>query len=420
MNVELITTGTELLLGNVLNTHVAAIATAIFPLGLRISRQVTVPDGPAIREALLESFGRADIVIVTGGLGPTTDDITREITAELLGLELVHDEEVMQSITERFVRRCLTVGERVKRQAQRPREATMLHNDHGTAPGLYFPPQRVSIGSAEAHSPHIFLLPGPPRELRPMVDKSMIPILRGLTTPPDFALRTWKFAGIGESQVEDKVGEALVALGAELGYCARPGEVDVRVIGTPAQLEAAAEILHGQLAEHLVAEDGRSLESVVVELLTARKATLATAESCTGGYLAHRVTNIPGASAVFTSGFVTYANEAKVRDLGVDAEIIQQHGAVSRQTAIAMATGALARANADFALTTTGIAGPSGGSKEKPVGTVYIGLAERGRETEGHHFRFQTDRETFKDMTTQAALNLLRLALLRVEPASPR
>lgn len=403
MRVEVINTGTELLLGSVLNTHLRFLAEALFPLGLRVNRQVTVPDGPDIRTALLESFARAEIVIVTGGLGPTTDDITREITAELLGLTLIHDEEVMQAIAKRFARRGLTMSARIARQAQRPAEAVVLANEFGTAPGLYF--------AARAETPHLFLLPGPPRELQPMFEAAAVPLLRALAPPREVGMRTWRISGVGESSVEELVGEPLLALGLELGYCARPGEVDLRIIGTEAQLAQAAAVVEAALSPHIVSPDATPLEGVLVEALTARHATLAVAESCTGGFVAHRITNVPGASAVFLAGFVAYANEAKQAALGVDPGLIAEHGAVSSQVAAAMATGARAAAGATFALSTTGVAGPGGGTKEKPVGTVYIALAEEGREVKVELHKFPTDRATFKDLTSQAALDLLRRRL---------
>jgi nicotinamide-nucleotide amidase len=200
MRVELLNTGTELLLGSVVNTHVKFLAEALFPLGLRISRQLTVPDGEVIREAVEESFGRADILLITGGLGPTTDDITREMVAELLGLKLVEDEGVWREIEERFARRKMQMSPRNRRQAMRPENATVLRNPHGTAPGLYVPPD------ASRRSPHLFLLPGPPRELHPMVEAQLLPMLR--TIARDVAvteLRVFKTAGLGESFVEEKV-----------------------------------------------------------------------------------------------------------------------------------------------------------------------------------------------------------------------
>ncbi len=404
MRVEVINTGTELLLGHVLNTHLRFFAEALFPLGLRIGRQVTVPDGLAIREALIEAAARADVVLVTGGLGPTTDDITRDVVAEWLGLELVHDEEIMRAIAERFARRGLAMSARIHLQAQRPREATVLTNEHGTAPGLYLPPT--------VRSPHLFLLPGPPRELHPMFTDRVLPILEKVLPPrPELAMRTYRTAGMGESAVEELVGEALLALGLEVGYCARPGEVDLRVIGPQETLARGEEIVAAQLGAQLVSRDHRSLEKVVVDLLTARGETLATAESCTGGLLAHRVTNVPGASAVFMQGFVTYANEAKTRALGVDAALLRAHGAVSREVAAAMAEGARTAAGVDYALATTGIAGPGGGSDAKPVGTVFIALATKLGPTAVEQRRFPSDRETFKDLTAQTALDLLRRRL---------
>jgi nicotinamide-nucleotide amidase len=409
MRVEVINTGTELLLGNVINTHLKLFAEAIFPLGLRIDRQVTVPDGTPIRDALAETFGRAEIVLITGGLGPTTDDVTRDIVAELLGLEMFEDEEVMQAITARFARRNLSMSARNRLQAMRPREATVLHNPNGTAPGLYLP------AMPERNSPHLFLLPGPPRELRPMFHDTVLPILESiLPSRPPVEMRSWRVAGLGESRVEELVGEALLALDLELGYCARPGEVDLRVIGTPEVLDRAQEIVLAKLGEHIVSSDQRALEQVIVELLAERRETIATAESCTGGFLAHRLTNVPGASAVFVEGFVTYANEAKTRALGVEPALLEAHGAVSREVARAMAEGARRASGAEHALATTGIAGPGGGTDEKPVGTVFIALATKLGETIVLKQRFPTDREAFKYLTTQTALDLLRRCLLRL------
>ena len=410
MRVEVINTGTELLLGNVLNTHLQFLAEALFPLGLRIARQVTVPDGDVIREALAEAAARAEIVLITGGLGPTTDDLTREIVSAWLGLELVHDREIMDAIEARFARRAMRISPRNQRQAQRPREAVVLWNHHGTAPGLYFPPMEKN---GREKSPHIFLLPGPPRELKPMFTDSVLPILAKMLPPrPAFALRSFRIAGLGESGVEELVGESLLALGLEVGYCARPGEVDLRLIGGAGELARAEAIVVEKLGANLVTRDGRELEKVVVDLLTARGETLAVAESCTGGLIAHRVTNVPGSSAVFMQGFVTYANDAKTRALAVPAALIREHGAVSAEVAAAMAEGARAAAGTDHALATTGIAGPGGGSAAKPVGTVFIALATKLGPTLVERHRYQHERETFKNLTAQTALDLLRRRLV--------
>ena len=405
MRIEVLNTGTELLLGGVLNTHLQFLAQALFPLGLRIERQVTVPDGAAIRKAVAETFGRADVVLITGGLGPTTDDITRETVAELLGLEMVHDETVMAAIERRFARRNLTMSPRNRRQAQRPTEAKVLHNPNGTAPGLYIAERAVGTQIA----PHLFLLPGPPRELQPMVVDQVLPILEQLLPPrPAVEMRMVRVAGVGESAVEELIGEHLLALELELGYCARPGEVDVRTIGHPQVLAEAERIIIEKLGPHIVSHDQRPLEKVLVDLLTGRHETLACAESCTGGFLAHRITNVPGASAVFLGGYVTYANEVKTSAVGVDAALIQQHGAVSEPVARAMAEGARQKTGSDYALSTTGIAGPDGGTEEKPVGTVFIALARKNGDTLVERHRFPTDRKTFKDLVSQNAFEMLR------------
>ena len=406
MKIEVLNTGTELLLGAVVNAHLKFLAEALFPFGQRIQRQVTVPDGDPIREALLETFERADVVFVTGGLGPTTDDVTREITADLLGLELVHDDEIMQAIDQRFSCRGLAVEDRVSRQALRPRGSIVLQNEHGTAPGLYIPRNR-SLGS-----PHIFLLPGPPRELQPMFESGVLPILRNLLPRgPEVAMRSFRVVGLGESTVEARVGQELLNLGVELGYCARPGEVDVRAIGEPAQLQQAERIIRANLDGHIASTDDRALENVVVDLLAGAGATLATAESCTGGLLGHRVTNVAGASRVYIGGYVAYANQQKTRALGISPELIRARGAVSQEVAAAMARGALKVTGADYALATTGIAGPGGGTETKPVGTVYVAFAAKagGGSVELH--RFPTDRETFKLLASQASLDLLRRVL---------
>ena len=407
MRVIVINTGTELLLGDVLNSHLSFIAREIFPLGLRIDRQTTVPDGEAIRSAIEESLGAAEIVFITGGLGPTTDDVTRELTAELFGLKLEHDPAILLAIQERADRRGFRLTDRVARQAEVPEGATVLPNDHGSAPGLYLP------ADAAKRRPHLFLLPGPPRELHPMFRDSVLPILRGIVPASgEIDRRMFRIAGIGESLVEEAVGAELLALpGLELGYCARLGEMELRLMGDTSVLDQAEGIVREKLGAAIFSTDSAGLEEVVVKLLTERRQTLAAAESCTGGYLAHRITNVPGASAVFLGGCVTYSNEAKVAMLGVDPALIETDGAVSKQVAQAMAEGARANTKADFALATTGIAGPGGGSEEKPVGTVFIALAAKDRPVSVKKRFFPDDRPTFKELTTQTALEMLRQRL---------
>ena len=220
-------------------------------------------------------------------------------------------------------------------------------------------------------------------------------------------MRVLRLNGVGESHVEERVGEPLLALGVELGYCARPSEVDVRLIGTSEQVERGDAIVRAAFPAELISDDGRSLEEVIVERLTTRGQTLATVESCTGGALAHRITNVPGASRVFLAGYVTYANDAKARDAGVDPALLAAHGAVSEPVARAMAEGARLRTGASFSLSTTGIAGPDGGTAEKPVGTVFIGLAVKDAPTVVAKHFFPRDRETFKSFAVQTARQML-------------
>lgn len=409
MKIEVLNTGTELLLGNVVNSHLAYFGKQLFPLGLRIQRQVTVPDGTAIRDALVEAFSRCDILLVTGGLGPTTDDITREVSAELLGLPLRESAEVVAAITARLARRNIPFRARMQRQAMVPEGASVLPNNNGTAPGLYLP----ATQNSSVPTPHLFLLPGPPRELAPMFEASVVPILKRIVgVPPSQRCREYHVVGMGESTVEEVIGLSLDARGdLEVGYCARPNEVDLRLIGEEKVLDEVEPAVLAALGSHLAGRDGASLEQVVVQRLIALRKTLSLAESCTGGLLASRVTNVPGASEAFLEGYVTYANESKMRNVNVSAALLEAHGAVSEPVARAMAEGALARSGTDFAISVTGIAGPGGGSPEKPVGTVFIAVAERGGVTECRRELFPSDRETFKQLTTQSALNMLRLRL---------
>ncbi len=406
MRVELINTGTELLLGQVVNTHLPFLARELFPLGLRIERQLTVPDGSAIRDALLLTFQQADIVLVTGGLGPTTDDLTREITAELLELPLQEAPAILESITDRFRMRGFSMTARIARQAQVPRGAIVLPNPNGTAPGLY-------LRAVSGRNPHLFLLPGPPRELHPMFQGPVKEHLQSiLPDRADFVMRILKISGLGESMVEERVGPKLLSLpGLELGYCARPGEVDVRLTGPTEVVANGVAIIEGDLGRHIVARDDADLAATVAALLADQKATIATAESCTGGLIAHKLTNVPGVSEVFVGGHVTYANAAKTR-LGVSPDLIASHGAVSEEVCESMAIAAARVNTSTYGVATTGIAGPGGGSPDKPVGLIYIATANHQECLRIEKRFFPLERETFKQMASQAALDLLRRTLL--------
>ena len=414
MKVELVNTGTELLIGDVINTNAAWLGQRMVELGLQVERCTTVPDGKAIRDALEESCQRADIVIVTGGLGPTSDDISREAVAELLDLPMELDEGTMQFLTDFFAKRGKTVSEHNKRQAMKPRGAEVLANGNGTAPGLYFPP---ALGAPKGIHTAIVLLPGPPRELKPMMMEQVEPRLRTLLpSGADRVCRYFKFTGLGESEISMALQADLESIeGLDIGYCLGKGDVDVRLSGTAKALEQASKLCQDKLGEFLISDDRRVVEQVVVDLLTEKGLWIATAESCTGGFIANRITNISGASKIFGHGFVTYANEAKTQHLGVPAELIAQHGAVSPEVAKAMAEGCLRVSGADHAVAVTGIAGPGGGSAEKPSGTVFIALASKGHEVEVRKRWFSGDRERFKILTSQTALDFVRRRLCGYE-----
>ena len=393
MKIEILNTGSELLLGRTLNTHGRWIGQELFRLGLRVERLVTVPDGEAIRDGIREAVGRCDVLLVTGGLGPTSDDITREAAAEVLGIELIEDEAALRSLEAFFEKRQRGMAPDNLRQAQVPVGADVLPNPNGTAPGIYIPPRLNGAANCA-----VFLLPGPPRELYPMFEAEVVPRLRslgGIEVPP--AILELKFTGLGESELHREIDAELAGIeGLEVGYCARPSEVDLRLIGSAEVIEAGRRIALERLGDRCFSQDGSSMEEVVVRTMTRRGLKLALAESCTGGLIASRITDVPGASAVLTHGFVTYANEAKVAVLGVEDDDLTAHGAVSEPIARQMAEGALRVSGADIAVAVTGIAGPDGGSDEKPVGTVFIAVAVRDVETRVEWQFHLRDRAGFK------------------------
>ena len=419
MKVELINTGSELMLGRVLNTHQQWLCRRLADLGYVVTRQVAVADtGHDIEQAVREALGRADLVITTGGLGPTSDDITRDLVAQLLGKKLCEDAAALANIERFFAFRKRPMPASTRVQALVPDDSIVLQNAHGTAPGLAMEvkPNRFR---ADGKSSWLVMLPGPPRELRPMFSEQVVPLLQGeLPLADQFFCRTLRTTGIGESLVQEKINAPLASLveqGLEVGYCAHIGQVDVRLAARgqtgAARVSAGEGIVRGLLAKYLFGEEDELLETVVVRLLTERRQTLALAESCTGGGIAHRLTNVSGASAVLLASLVTYSNAAKGKFLGVPAETLAEHGAVSEATARAMAEGARRETGADFALSLTGIAGPTGGSEAKPVGTVFIALASAQPTLVVKQFN-PYDRETFKQATANQALDILRRAML--------
>jgi len=406
MRIEVINTGTELLLGNVTNTHLGFLAQSLFDLGLRIERQVTVPDGAAITEAFTEAMTRADLIIVTGGLGPTSDDITREAVSGVFGLKLILHPEILDGITAKFAERKFVMNDLQQAQAMVPEGGVVLDNKFGTAPGLIVRKDKTVA----------ILLPGPPSELRPMWEDEALPWLRkefAHQLPPVHEI-TLRILGLGETRVQILVEDKIKALGAvEIGYCARPGEVDLRLIGLDKNLLAkATEIVRTKLADAIYAEGSTTMEETVVRLARAAGKTVATAESCTGGLVASRITNVSHSSEMFRYGWVTYANEAKITELGVSPELLEKHGAVSPEVVIAMAEGALRGSGADWAVAVTGIAGPTGGTSEKPVGLVYFGLAGTDGQRQVVEKNLALERQTFKAMASQIALDLIRRALI--------
>ena len=407
MRIEILNTGTELLLGSTRNTHGTWIGQELVKLGLRVQRQVTVPDGIAIEEALNEATHRSDVVLVTGGLGPTSDDITREATAKVLGVELIEDEESLRSLHEFFTKRNKPMVDANLKQAQNLVGADILPNNNGTAPGIYAPPR---LGGEPSCA--VFLLPGPPRELYPMFHDEVVPRLKALAGGEAIdTVQELKFVGIGESDFHEQLDEDLAKIdGLEVGYCARLGEVDLRLIGSNEVITKGRELTEACFKEFMVSDDGSDLETVVVRGLVALGKTLVTAESCTGGLVANRITNVRGASAVFTHGFVTYSNEAKAQLIGVSEETLASYGAVSEEVAGEMASGARTTSGADIAVSITGIAGPDGGTEDKPVGTVCFGISSKdGIQTYREiHPRSRLD---FKQQASQRALDLVRRLL---------
>lgn len=431
MNVEIVNTGSELMLGRVLNTHQQWLCRQLADLGHVVRRQVAVADtGSDIQKAVREALGRSDVVITTGGLGPTSDDITRELIAQLLGRKLVPSAEVRAHIEDFFAKRGRPRPAMTDVETLVPQGALVFLNQTGTAPGLAMrvlpgegedgkkPIRPVALARrASPAKKWLIMLPGPPRELRPMFEAAVVPLLKREFAAEIFVCRTVRSTGIGESRVQELIEaevQPFVELGLQVGYCARPGAVDVRLAASG---EEASRLVGGaetavkrQLGSSIFGHDDDELEAVVIGLLSAQAKSLAVAESCTGGNIGHRLTNVPGASAVFRGGVISYANAAKENLLGVRPETLRRHGAVSEAVAREMAAGAREKFQSDFALAVTGIAGPDGGTPEKPVGTVFIALAAKDGVTVEKRLN-PWDRLTFKDVTATQALDLLRRRL---------
>jgi nicotinamide-nucleotide amidase len=413
MQAEILAVGEELLAPGRVETNSLYLTEKLAAIGVPVGFRGIVGDEEGrIAAAIRHALERSELVLVSGGLGPTADDRTRDAACRALGISMRLDEEILEGLRKRFAKRGIEMPEVNRRQAMVPEGATVLENRWGTAPGLFIETLQGRI---------LVLLPGPPRELEPMFDEQVRPRLRGFAG--DFFYRTRKLwvAGLPESSVEQKIVSTYHAYENPLTtILAAPGQVEIRLTARE-RSAAAADALNEELAsklrailgEHVFSEREETLEAVVGSLLHDAGMRLAIAESITGGLIAHRITQVSGASRYFDTGFVTYSNESKTALLGVAPDLFRRVGAVSEEVALAMARGALERASADIAVSVTGIAGPTGGSDEKPVGLVYIGLATRA-SARAERRQFPGERRQVKRWTAQTALDLVRLELLRL------
>jgi nicotinamide-nucleotide amidase len=421
LNVELVTIGTELLLGFVTDTNGGELGRALAAAGVEVVRRTTVADRPEpVRAAVAEALERTGFVITTGGLGPTRDDVTKSVVAGLFGRRLVLDPDVLQLLEERFRRLGRSPMPATNRsQAEVPEGATVLPNPRGTAPGLWLEDDRRGV----------VMLPGVPSEMRGLLVEQVLPRLalrgRGLDSSLVIRSRTFRTTGIAESALAerlDSLEDKLVPL--TLAYLPSPDGVDLRVTAwhldpreADALLERATLLLMPALGPQYYGADESDLAAVVIDLLRATKHRLAVAESCTGGLLGARITAVPGSSAVFFGGIIAYHDDVKLERLGVSREMLTAHGAVSEETVRAMAAGALATFGTECAMAITGVAGPSGGSAEKPVGTVWL-AAQLGNEVRALRRIFPGDRAEIRYRATQAALDLLRRLMSHPMPST--
>jgi len=410
VKLEVVTIGTELLLGQILDTNAAELGRALAAAGVEVVRHVSVSDRPeTIRAAVAEALARTGFVITTGGLGPTRDDMTKREVAAIFGKPLLLDETVLRSLEERFRRLGRTMPAVNRTQAEVPAGATVLPNPRGTAPGLWLEDDQGRV---------VVLLPGVPSEMRGLLREEVLPRLAARSAGVVVRSRTVRTTGVAESALAERVGAIendIVPL--TLAYLPSTEGVDLRVTawGLRADeadrlLAAAAGQLRERAGEHFYGEDGTDLAATVLEQLRSRHARLAVAESCTGGLLGGRITAVAGASDVFVGGVVAYGDEVKSADLNVPLELLGAHGAVSEEVVLAMVHGAQLRFAVEAALAITGIAGPGGGTPGKPVGTVWL-AARFGSQHRALRRIFPGDRGEIRARAAQAALDLLRRLL---------
>lgn len=402
---ELVTTGAELLDGRVVNRHAAWLGAKLAAIGWDLARDTTVSDDAAsIRDVLIGAASRAEVVILTGGLGPTTDDVTRDVVAAWARSRVVMHEPTRQYVVDCYRERNKPLNATVERHALVVEDAVVLANRHGLAPG-----EHLSVGDR-----HVFLLPGPPREFQGVMIDHVLPWLLATGAARAAPVVSFQTAGLGESDIAAKLaGTPFPGLPVDAAYCAEPGRVSIRLReqdGNADALGQAAAAVRGALGEWIYAEAETTMEQVVADLLKAAGQTMAVAESCTGGLLGQRMTDLPGSSRYFRGGVIAYHNDAKRDLLDVPADLLAAHGAVSEPVARAMAHGARRRLGADWGIAITGVAGPDGGTPEKPVGLVYIACdGAAGACTAA--LRLGGGRGVIRESAATLALDLLRRAL---------
>lgn len=411
MTVELICVGTELLLGNIVNTNAAYLSEKCALLGLSMYYQSVVGDNPGRLRGLLETAqSRSDIIILCGGLGPTQDDLTKETAAAVMGCTLVEDKKAREDLERYLSRNHYTITENNWKQAMVPKGSIVLYNANGTAPGIIIEGDRNTM----------ILLPGPPGELIPMFEQQVYPYLHSLQ-PEVICSKMIKLCGVGESMAETRILDLIDGqANPTIATYAKTGEVHLRLTAKAATQEEAFQLIQ-PLEEELYRRFGSNiftdkeqvtLEEAIALLLKEHHLTITTAESCTGGLLAGRLVNVPGISEQFKEGYITYSNEAKEKLLGVSHETLSTYGAVSEETAKEMARGCKEAAGADIGIGITGIAGPDGGTKEKPVGLVYIGCCCKDK-VYVRKFGFTGNRSKIRESSVANALTLLREAVLQ-------
>ncbi|NIM02955.1 competence/damage-inducible protein A [bacterium] len=427
MKVEMVSVGSELLKGKI-NTDIAYLGEKLDSIGLAIDRETTVGDDREKIESILqETLNRSDIIITTGGLGPTFDDLTREVMAKVLKKKLVFDREVMHQIAAHFANRDLEMPKNNERQAYIIEGAKVIPNKVGTAPGMIVE-RKTKAGSKSKvqKASIIIMLPGPPREMKPMVEEVVLPYLKEKYERKILKKSVLHISGLTESAVYEKIQEVVeierrmeggILRFSILAHLAR---IDVEISGegenellVDEMLHKARQEIYDCLEDYIYGEGEDTLESVVGGLLLSKRLTLAVAESCTGGLIGDRITDVAGSSVYFKEGIVAYSNEAKVRVLGVKEDTVNEFGAVSRESALEMANGIQRISETDIGLATTGIAGPTGGTAKKPVGLVYVALVwpKMGLEI-CKEFHFSGKRREIKESTVINGLDILRKALM--------